>query len=100
MSQATPKKFGGAPFYVIILLVIVVATYFFANGTGAKPDKLSDVINFVETGTHTPVNVTLYGYKLEYKYTNDLGKPVKVSKDIPALSVDRVLGILIQAQKD
>ncbi len=100
MSQATPKKFGGAPFYVIILLVIVVATYFFANGTGAKPDKLSDVINFVETGTHTPVNVTLYGYKLEYKYTNAVGKSVKVSKDIPALSIDRVLGILIQAQKD
>ena len=100
MSQIAPKKFGGAPFYLVILLVIVVATYLYSTGTAAKPDKLSTVIDLIQTGENTPASVTLNGYSLSYKYTGDDGKPVKVSKDIPPLSLDRVVGILIQAEKD
>src|ERR1035437_3136303 len=101
MSQATPKKFGGAPFYLILLLVIVVATYFWYSGdTSGKQDDLSSALSYIQTGTHNPQKVTLNGYTLKFSYTADDGSPVNVSKSIPPLSVDHVLQILMTAETD
>jgi cell division protease FtsH len=101
MNQATPKKFGGAPFYLILLLVIVVATYFWYSGdTSGKQDDLSSALSYIQTGTHNPQKVTLNGYTLKFTYTADNGSTVNVSKSIPPLSVDHVLQILMTAEAD
>ena len=101
MSQATPKKLGGAPFYLMLLLIIVVATYFwYSDGTASKTDDLSKALSYIETGTNSPKDVTLNGYELKFSYTADDGTKVDVSKKIPALSIDHVLTILMTAQKD
>ncbi len=101
MSQVTPKKFGGAPFYLILLLVIVVATYFWYSGdTSGKQDNLSSALNYIQTGTHNPQKITLNGYTLKFSYTADDGSTVNVSKSIPPLSVDHVLQILMTSEAE
>ena len=101
MSQVTPKKYGGAPFYLLLLLVIVVATYLWSNSdTTGKQDDLSAAIGYIKTGEHNPQKVTLNGYTLKFTYTADDKSTVNVSKNIPPLSIDHVLSILMTAKED
>ncbi|MEI8200969.1 MAG: ATP-dependent zinc metalloprotease FtsH [Eubacteriales bacterium] len=101
MSQVTPKKYGGAPFYLLLLLVIVVASFLWYNGdTTGKQDDLSAAIGYIKTGEHNPQKVTLNGYTLKFTYTADDGTAVNVSKNIPPLSIDHVLSILMTAKED
>jgi cell division protease FtsH len=100
MSQVAPRRFNGILFYVVLLLVVVTASYFMFNSTDSKTEKLSEVLQFVEDGEHATAVVKLNGYKLDYEYKDEAGKKVKVSKDIPPLSIDRVVGILMAAEKD
>ncbi len=101
MSQVTPKKYGGAPFYLILLLIIVVATYYWVAGdTTGKQDDLSSALGYIQTGENDPQKVTLTGYELKFSYTADDGSTVNVVKSIPPLSMDRVLGILMTAKEE
>src|SRR5665647_2524081 len=101
MSQVTPKKYGGAPFYLVLLLIIVVATYMWYNGdTTGKQDDLSTAIGYIKTGENSPQKVTLNGYTLKFTYKADDGSTVNVSKNIPPLSIDHVLSILMTAKED
>ncbi len=101
MNQTTPKKLGGAPFYFLLLLIILVATYFLFNqDSGTKKDTLADALNYIETGTNSPKDVSLNGYTLKFTYKSENGTTVNVSKDVPPLSVDTVFDILRTAEKD
>jgi cell division protease FtsH len=100
MNQTTPKKFGGAPFYLLLLLIILGATYFLFNqDTGTKNDSLSEVLTYIESGTNNPKNVSLNGYTLKFSYTTENGKTVNVSKEVPPFSEDTVFQILREADK-
>ncbi len=100
MNQTTPKKFGGAPFYLLLLLIILGATYFLFNqDNAAKKDSLSEVLTYIESGTNNPKDVSLDGYTLKFSYETENGTIVNVSKEVPPFSEDTVFQILREADK-
>ena len=100
MNQTTPKKFGGAPFYLLLLLIILGATYFLFNqDNAAKKDSLSEVLTYIESGTNNPKDVSLDGYTLKFRYETENGTIVNVSKEVPPFSEDTVFQILREADK-
>jgi len=100
MNQTTPKKFGGAPFYLLLLLIILGATYFLFNqDNAAKKDSLSEVLTYIESGTNNPKDVSLDGYTLKFNYETENGTIVNVSKEVPPFSEDTVFQILREADK-
>ncbi len=100
MSQTKPKKYSGPIFYLIVLALIFTASYFFFNGSSSKEKKLSQSIDILQDEDYTKTGVTLEGYTLSFTYVDDSGAKVKVSNDVPPLSVDRIVGILMQAKED
>lgn len=100
MSQTKPKKYSGPIFYLIVLALIFTASYFFFNGSSSKEKKLSQSIDILQDEDYTKTGVTLEGYTLSFTYVDDSGTKVKVSNDVPPLSVDRIVGILMQAKED
>jgi len=100
MSQTKTKKYSGPVFYLIVLALIFTASYFFFNGSSSKEKKLSQSIDILQDEDYTKTGVTLEGYTLSFTYVDDSGAKVKVSNDVPPLSVDRIVGILMQAKED
>jgi len=101
MNQTTPKRFGGAGFYLLLFLIVIVATYILlSSNTGAKNDSLSEALGYITSGENDPQDVSLNGYNLKFSYTAADGSTVNVSKDVPPLSVDTVFKILMTAQED
>lgn len=100
MSQTKPKKYSGPIFYLIVLALIFTASYFFFNGSSSKEKKLSQSIDILQDADYEKTGVTLEGYTLSFTYVDDSGTKVKVSNDVPPLSVDRIVGILMQAKED
>lgn len=99
-TKPAPKKVGGAPFYIILLIVIGIAAFFFMNQSTEKDLPLSDVLNILESDDYELTDVTLNGSVLKFTYDDETGTEVNVSKDLPADSVDRVFGLLSDAQKE
>ena len=100
MSQTKTKKYSGPIFYLIVLALIFTASYFFFNGSSSKEKKLSQSIDILQDADYEKTGVTLEGYTLSFTYVDDSGTKVKVSNDVPPLSVDRIVGILMQAKED
>ena len=100
MSQTKTKKYSGPVFYLIVLALIFTASYFFFNGSSSKEKKLSQSIDILQDADYEKTGVTLEGYTLSFTYVDDSGTKVKVSNDVPPLSVDRIVGILMQAKED
>jgi len=100
MSSTSPiKRLGGAPFYIILLVVLFVFAYFYLNDTNKKEQSLSEALELIRSEQFELEEVTLYGTSLEFKYMDAENKTVEVKKVIPYASMDRVLSILIDAQK-
>lgn len=100
MSSTNPvKKLGGAPFYIVLILLVFFFAYFFYNDSNTKQQSLSEALELIRSEQYQLEEVTLYGTSLEFKYEDEAGNANKVKKVIPYASVDRVLSILIDAQK-
>lgn len=100
MSSTNPvKKLGGAPFYIVLILLVFFFAYFFYNDSNTKQQLLSEALELIRSEQYQLEEVTLYGTSLEFKYEDEAGNANKVKKVIPYASVDRVLSILIDAQK-
>ena len=100
MSSTNPvKKLGGAPFYIVLILMVFFFAYFFYNDSNTKQQSLSEALELIRSEQYQLEEVTLYGTSLEFKYEDEAGNANKVKKVIPYASVDRVLSILIDAQK-
>ena len=100
MSSTNPvKKLGGAPFYIVLILLVFFFAYFFYNDSNTKQQSLSESLELIRSEQYQLEEVTLYGTSLEFKYEDEAGNANKVKKVIPYASVDRVLSILIDAQK-
>lgn len=100
MSSTNPvKKLGGAPFYIVLILLVFFFAYFFYNDSNTKQQSLSEALEIIRSEQYQLEEVTLYGTSLEFKYEDEAGNANKVKKVIPYASVDRVLSILIDAQK-
>lgn len=98
-ATPAPRKIGGAPFYIILLLLLALSAFFFLNETSKKEYALSEALDLIDSQKYEVTDVTLYGSSLEFTYTDEDKKEVKVSKEIPAASVDRVLKILMNAKQ-
>jgi len=98
-ATPAPKKIGGAPFYIVLLLCIAIASVFLINETSKKELALSEALDIIESQEYKIEGVTLYGSTLEFTYTDIEKNEVKISKEIPTASVDRVLKILMNAKE-
>ncbi len=99
-ATPAPKKMGGAPFYVVLFLLLTIASIFLLNDSVKKEFALSEALDLIQSEKYKIKEVTLNGASLEFTYTDAENKDVKVSKEIPTASVDRVFNILMNAQKD
>lgn len=99
-ATPAPKKMGGAPFYVVLFLLLTIASIFLLNDSVKKEFALSEALDLIQSEKYKIKEVTLNGASLEFTYTDAGNKNVKVSKEIPTASVDRVFNILMNAKKD
>ncbi len=100
-SQSGPNRFGGWPFYLLLLLVVVIGAYALVNSAPpSKEDTLSDVIGYFSSGEVKAEDVSLEGNILRFSYNNAENKKINVEKSIPVTSMDRMLLILINAEKN
>ncbi len=100
-SQSGPNRFGGWPFYLLLLLVVVIGAYALVNSSPpSKEDTLSDVIGYFSSGEVKAEDVSLEGNILRFSYNNAENKKINVEKSIPVTSMDRMLLILINAEKN
>ena len=99
-QQKYPSRLGGAPFYIGFILLILVGVYLLVtNSNPPKTDSLSDVIGYFTTGEVQAQDVSLEGYTLRFSYMDKDNKKVNVEKSIPPNSADRMLTILLNAQR-
>ncbi len=106
MSQTAPKKLGGYSFYFVLLLVVIIAAWMVSVfNSGSEPVTLSESLTRIQSSEKRVSEVVLRGYTLEYRYTEPGkdGAPETVENiknDVPPASVDRVMGILLEAQNN
>lgn len=99
-ATPAPKKMGGATFYVVLFLLLTISAIFLLNDSAKKEFALSEALDVIQSEQYKIKEVTLNGTILEFTYTDAGNKNVKVSKEIPTASVDRVFNILMNAKKD
>ena len=105
MSQAS-KKPGGIPFYFIFFAIIVIAAFIYFRQGVESSMTLSQVLTQIQEGEQSPGDVKLSGYQLEVSFQPD-DRPdgstpprVRILKMVPPFSQDRVVEILMDAQKN
>lgn len=99
-TAQTPKKFGGAPFYIAFLLLIFVVGYLYLNESDREEFSVSEVLETINSTENKIEEVVLHGTFIEFSYKDKEGRLVQISKEVPPESVDTVFQILMKAEKD